>query len=161
MPTITIASPKGGAGKSTTAVILATELAHAGVPVTLLDCDPNMSVSLWASRGALPPRIKVLNDVTESTVIKTIKEFDRDGEIVIVDMEGVASRLMSRAISQADLVITPMRATTLDATIGARAIALIMEEEESLGRQIRYAAVFTMTKTVRSKQHSGIVASLR
>jgi chromosome partitioning protein len=161
MPTIAIASPKGGAGKSTTAVILATELAHAGVPVTLLDCDPNRSVSLWASRGTLPERIEVIADVSESTIIKTIKQYDRDQHIVVVDLEGVASRLMSRAISQADLVITPMRATTLDATVGARTIRLIAEEEEALGRDIPLAIAFTMTKTIRSKQHSGIVTSLK
>lgn len=161
MPTIAIASPKGGAGKSTTAVILATELAHAGVKVTLLDCDPNRSVSIWAGRGTMPDRITVVSEITESTVIKTIKENDRDGQIVLVDLEGIASRLMSRAISQADLVITPMRATTLDATVGARTIALIQEEEEALGRPIPLAIVFTMTKTIKSKQHSGIAASLR
>lgn len=160
MPTIVVASPKGGAGKSTTAVILGTELAHAGVPVTMLDCDPNKSLSLWASRGKMPAGIRVLADVSEADIIKTIREHDQDGQIVIVDLEGVASRLMSRAISQADLVITPMRATTLDATIGSRAIKLIQQEEEALDRSIPFAIVFTMTKAVRSKQHSGIEASL-
>lgn len=160
MPTIAIASPKGGAGKSTTAVILATEIARMGVPVVMLDCDPNKSVSLWASRGVLPQRITVLNDITETDVIKTIRKHDKDGQVVIVDLEGVASLLMSRAISQADLVITPMRATTLDATIGARTIGLIQGEEEHLGRSIRHAIVFTMTKAVRSKQHKGIASSL-
>ncbi|WP_294289824.1 ParA family protein [uncultured Sphingomonas sp.] len=161
MPTIAIASPKGGAGKSTTAVILGTEIARAGVSVTMLDCDPNRSLSLWASRGTVPDRIQVFGDITESDIIKTIKQHDRDGQIVIVDLEGVASRLMSRAISQADLVVTPMRATTLDAMVGARTIALIQEEEEALGREIPFSIVFTMTKAVRSKQHSGIYASLR
>jgi chromosome partitioning protein len=71
-----------------------------------------------------------------------------DGCIVKVDLEGVASRLVSRAISQADLVLTPMRATTLDATIGIRALALVQEEEEALGRPIRHAIVFSMTRTV-------------
>jgi chromosome partitioning protein len=80
---------------------------------------------------------------------------------VIVDLEGVASRLVSRAISQADLVITPMRATTLDATIGVRALSLIAEEEEALGRSIPHAVVFTMTRAIRSKQHTGIEESLK
>ncbi|SMX33403.1 ParA family protein [Maliponia aquimaris] len=161
MPVIVIASPKGGAGKSTTAVLLGTELAHAGANVTFLDCDPNGSLSLWAERGKLPPRIQVLSDVGESEIIKKIRTHDQDGSVVIVDLEGVASRLVSRAISQADLVITPMRATTLDATIGVRALALIAEEEEQLGRNIRHAVVFTMTRAIRSKQHSGIESSLK
>lgn len=160
MPTIVIASPKGGAGKSTTAIILGTELAQAGAEVVLIDCDPNGSLSLWASRSALPDRISVLEGVGESEIVRTIKQHDRDGRIVVVDLEGVASRLVSRAISQADLVVTPMRATTLDATIGVRALALIAEEEEALDRKIPHAVVFTMTKAIKSKQHSGIAESL-
>ena len=160
MPTIVIASPKGGSGKSTTAILLGTELAHAGANVTMLDCDPNRSLTLWADRGPLPDRMRILSNVAESDIVKTIKQYDTDGQIVIVDLEGVASRLVSRAISQADLVITPMRATTLDATIGIRALQLIAEEEEALDRKIPHAVVFTMTKAIRSKQHSGISSSL-
>lgn len=161
MPTIVVASPKGGAGKSTTAVLLGTELAHEGVPVTMLDCDPNRSLTLWASQSELPPNITVLSDISEADIVRTIKAHDQDGQIVVVDLEGVASRLVSRAISQADLVLTPMRATTLDATIGARALQLIAEEEEALDREILHAVVFTMTKAIQSKQHKGIEASLR
>ncbi len=161
MPTIVVASPKGGAGKSTTAVLLATELAHEGIPVTMLDCDPNRSLSLWAGQSDLPRNINVLSNITEADIVRTIKSNDQDGRIVVVDLEGVASRLVSRAISQADLVLTPMRATTLDATIGARALQLIAEEEEALDRKIPHAVVFTMTKAIVSKQHKGIEASLR
>ena len=161
MPVATIASPKGGSGKSTASVILATALAHAGAEVVILDCDPNRSITIWSSRRTLPPRIAVKSDVGESEIVRTIKQQDADGRIVIVDLEGVASRLVSRAISQADLVLTPMRATTLDATIGVRALALVEEEEESLGRPIRHAIVFTMTRAIRSKQHTAIEASLK
>ena len=161
MPVVTVASPKGGAGKSTASVILATELAHAGAEVVLLDCDPNRSITIWASRAALPPRIAVQTGVGESEIVRTIKAQDADGRIVIVDLEGVASRLVSRAISQADLVLTPMRATMLDATIGVRALALVQEEEEALGRSIRHAVVFTMTRAIRSKQHIAIEGSLK
>lgn len=161
MPVITVASPKGGAGKSTASVILGTELAYAGAEITILDCDPNRSITIWADRASLPPRITVRSDVGESEIVRTIKQQDADGRIVIVDLEGVASRLVSRAISQADLVLTPMRATTLDATIGVRALALINEEEEALGRSIRHAVVFTMTRAIKSKQHTAIEASLK
>lgn len=160
MPVVTVASPKGGAGKSTASVILATELAHAGAEIVLLDCDPNRSATIWADKAKLPPRIAVQSDVGESEIVRTIKAQDADGRIVIVDLEGVASRLVSRAISQADLVLIPMRATTLDAIIGVRALALVQEEEEALGRPIRHAIVFTMTRAIQSKQHKGIEGSL-
>lgn len=161
MPVIVIASPKGGAGKSTTAVILGTEFAHAGADVTMMDCDPNGSLTLWSERGILPENITVLSGIKEGEIIKAIKSHDQDGRIVVVDLEGVASRLVSRAISQADLVIIPMRATTLDATIGVRALELVAEEAEALDRPIPHAVVFTMTRAIQSKQHKGIVASLK
>ena len=161
VPVVAIASPKGGAGKTTTAIILGTQLARYGANVTMLDCDPTRALSIWVEKGNLPPRVDVVTDITESDIIRTIKRLDQDGRVVIVDLEGVASRLVSRAISQADLVLTPMRATTLDATIGIRALALVAEEEESLDRSIPHAVVFTMTRAIRSKQHSGIQASLQ
>ena len=40
MPVITFANTKGGAGKTTLAVIVANELARLGHRVTLLDADP-------------------------------------------------------------------------------------------------------------------------
>ena len=64
---------------------------------------------------------------------------------MIVDLEGIASQLVSRAISQADLVIVPMQATALDAEIGSEALALVREEEDALGRDIRHAVVLTKT----------------
>jgi chromosome partitioning protein len=45
--------------------------------------------------------------------------------------------------------------------VGVRALQLIREEEEALDRRIPHAVVFTMTRAVRSRQHSGIEASLR
>ncbi len=159
MPTIVIASPKGGSGKSTTAVILGTELAQMGIPVTFIDCDPNKSLTIWSQRSPIPKNITLISDISENNIIKSIKDHDQDGQIVIVDLEGVASRLMSRAISQADLVITPMRATSLDAQIGASILQLIEEEEEAFGRNIPHAIVFTMTKAIQSRQHRDIVQS--
>ena len=161
MPTIVIASPKGGAGKSTTAVILGTEFAHAGAPVTMMDCDPNGSLTLWSERGTVPKGMAVLSGIKEGEIIRAIKSHDQDGRIVIVDLEGVASRLVSRAISQADLVVIPMRATTLDATVGVRALELIAEEAEALDRDIPHAVAFTMTRAIQSKAHKGIMSSLR
>ncbi len=50
---ITMASFKGGVGKSTSAVHVAAELAKSGKTL-LVDGDPNRSVTRWASQGRLP-----------------------------------------------------------------------------------------------------------
>jgi len=43
------AGPKGGVGKSTTAVLLATEVAGFRATVTMIDADPNKPLSHWAN----------------------------------------------------------------------------------------------------------------
>lgn len=50
---ITMASFKGGVGKSTSAVHIAAELARSAKTL-LVDGDPNRSVTRWASEGKLP-----------------------------------------------------------------------------------------------------------
>lgn len=142
MPVIVMASPKGGVGKSTSAVLLASEFARMGAEVTVLDCDPNKSLTRWASHGT-PRGVTLKSEIGRSDIVSTIRAVDGDGRIVIVDLEGVASQLVSRAISQADLVIVPMQPTALDAEIGSEALALVREEEEAIGRSIRHAVVLT------------------
>lgn len=128
----------------------------AGTTVTMLDCDSNRSLSPWAVCNPLPERITVLSDVSEGDLVRTIKRHGLDGEIVIVDLDGIALGLVSRAVSRTDLVITPMRAITLDATVGVRALRLIQENEEALDRRIPHAVVFIMTWAIQSRQHNGI-----
>jgi chromosome partitioning protein len=53
---LTVASFKGGVGKSTTAVHLAAYFAAKGSAV-LVDGDPNRSASCWARKGNLPFRV--------------------------------------------------------------------------------------------------------
>ncbi len=161
MPILVFASPKGGCGKSTAAVLAGTEIARLGVEVTMLDCDPNKSLTKWSEKGAIPKNISVQSGLDQSSILPAIRSADGDGKIVIVDLEGIASQTVSRAISKADLVVIPMRPTALDSQIGSQAIALIREEEDALERSVPFAVLFSSTKAVRSNESKQIEKSLR
>ena len=62
---------------------------------------------------------------------------------VIIDLEGTASRLMSYAISQADLVIVPMKEQQQDALAALEVIQEIHCDMKATRRVIPYAALFT------------------
>jgi chromosome partitioning protein len=144
MPVISIANPKGGAGKSTTALVLGTTLASKGASVSIIDCDPNRPIQSWAAGESKSP-VRVLADVTESRIVPVIDEERAARQFVIVDLEGTASRMVSRAIARSDLVLIPMQASAVDAAQAARAVGLVKEEEQVLGRAIPLRVVMTRT----------------
>lgn len=156
MPTIVFASPKGGAGKSTSAVVLGCELARKGATVTLIDADPNRPVSQWARRPGKPDGLAVLSTVTEETIIDEIETAAAQVPFVVVDLEGTASMMVAYAISRADLVIIPTQGSQLDASEAAKAIRLIGQQERAFGRRIPFAVLFTRTSAAirpRTLQH--------
>jgi chromosome partitioning protein len=145
MPTIVFATPKGGAGKSTSAVILATELALKGAEVTILDADPNKPICQWARRGTKPEKITVIGDISETTIIDEIEDAAQKTPLVVVDLEGTASMMVAYAISRADLVIIPTQGSQLDAAEAAKAIKLIRQQEKAFNKKIPFAILFTRT----------------
>ena len=156
MPTIVFASPKGGVGKSTSAVVLACELARRGAAVTIIDADPNRPVSAWARRPGRPEGLEVVADVTEETVIDAIEAAAARVPFVIVDLEGTASLTVAYAISRADLVVIPTQGSQLDAAEAAKAVRLIRQQEKAFARRIPHAVLFTRTSAAikpRTLQH--------
>src|SRR5690349_15375653 len=156
MPVIVFASPKGGAGKSTSAVVLGAELAQKGAAVTLIDADPNRPVSQWARRPGRPENLSVVAEAAEDTIIDEIEAASSRTPFVIVDLEGTASMTVAYAISRADLAIIPTQGSQLDAAEAAKAVRLIRQQEKAFGRQIPYAVLFTRTSAAirpRTLQH--------
>lgn len=147
MPTIAFACGKGGVGKSTSAVILATELAKLGADVTVIDADPNRPVSRWSKRGDLPETLAVNADANEDTIIDTIEAEAAKSTFVIVDLEGTASMTVAYAMSRADLVIIPIQGSFLDAAEAAKAVALVRQQERAFNRKIPFAILLTRTSS--------------
>jgi chromosome partitioning protein len=157
MPIVVTASSKGGAGKSTLTLVLAQALHAMGATVSIVDADPNRPLLRWRG-GKSESAIEVIGDVTESNIIKVIREQSAKRQFVLVDLEGTANRLVSRAITQADLVLIPLQASALDSNEAGRAVGLIREDE---GRIIPYRIIMTRTNPlITTKIESGIYQAL-
>ncbi len=143
MPVITLSSPKGGAGKTTAATLLATELAERGARVTIIDADPNKNVVDWSHLPGLPANVTVIGDVSEETIVDIIEDAASKTPFVVVDLEGTASLMVSYAISMSDFVVIPLQGSQLDAKQAARQMKLIKAQERIAGRVIPFAVLFT------------------
>jgi chromosome partitioning protein len=161
MPVIAFASPKGGAGKSTSAMLLATTLATRGAMTAIIDADPNHPISRWAGRAGDVERLTVLATDTEEQLLDSIERGARKFPFIVIDLEGTASATVGVAMSRADLVIIPTQGSDLDAVEAVKAIKFIRLNERKFGRQIPFSIVFTRTSpAIRPRTLSAIEAEL-
>ena len=148
MPIIVFASPKGGAGKTTAAVILASEIARKGTRVAIIDGDPRQRITRWAQKGSCPENFMIASGITEETIIDEIERCGQSAPFVIVDLEGTASLTVAYAISRADLVLIPSQGSQMDAEDAVDAIRLVRKQERAFRRKIPYAVLLTKTSAV-------------
>jgi chromosome partitioning protein len=149
MSIIVFASSKGGAGKTTAAVILASEFARQGdskgMIITLIDADPNQHSAKWALKKGCPQNIKIIENSDEDGIIDDIENANQNSAFVIVDLEGTASMSVASAISRADLVIILCQGSQDDADEAVKTIKLIKRQERLLARKIPFSVLFTRT----------------
>lgn len=163
MPVIAIANSKGGSGKTTAALLLATELAR-GTAVTLIDADPRRPLTSWAALPGRPTAITVVTSGGERAILDEIAAAASTTPFVIIDLEGVASRMTSFAMSQADLVIIPAQEQQQDVTAAIDVIAELHRDMRATNRHIPYVLLMTRTRVVakpRTARHIGAQLAAR
>ena len=145
MPVIAFANPKGGAGKTTSALLLASELAARGAKVAIIDADPEKWISQWGALPGRPATITIVSDVTEDTIVDQIEAASAEAPFVVVDLEGTASLMVANAIGMSDLVIIPTQGASMDAKGAAKTIKLIRNQARLTRRDIPHAVLLTRT----------------
>jgi chromosome partitioning protein len=150
MPVVSVANPKGGAGKSTSSIIIGTTLAATGATVCIIDADPNQPIYDWKVKGNSNSPITVIGGVREDSILAIIEEQAANHQFVFVDLEGTASLLVSRAIAFSDFVIIPIQASAVDVRQASKAIQAVRDEEKVMRRSnpngsIPYRVLMTRT----------------
>lgn len=161
MSVISVFNPKGGAGRSTTALILGSVLASGGATASIIECDPNRPIERWAE-GPSQSRLKVLSGITEQSIVSAINAERATHQIVIADLERTVSRMALLGISHSDLVIIPLQASPLDVDQAMKAIGAVRDEEKNLGRTIPLRIVITRANpATRSKYEKCLIEELK
>ena len=113
MKIVAIISQKGGAGKTTLAVHLATAAAAAGRTAAIIDLDPQATASSWGDRRAADaPEVVSGQAVRLPALIKAAE--GNGADFLVLDTAPNADHAASLAARAADLVLIPCRPAAFD-----------------------------------------------
>ena len=114
---ITIAQQKGGSGKTTLAVCLATELLARGKCVGLLDTDPQGSLGKWfmtrCEKYGEDENLR-FSTATSWGVSYELRSLGKPCDVIIVDTPPKADSDLRPALREADLLLVPVSASHVD-----------------------------------------------
>ena len=152
MPVISFANAKGGAGKTTAALLLATELAHQGFRVTVLDADPQRWITEWSESSRNIRNIRVVSEVTVGSLQCHLREMASSTDYFIIDLAGARDAMVTTAIGLSDHVMIPVQGSAMDAKGAAQILDLLSLMKDRAGLQIAHSVVLTrVTSMVTTK----------
>ena len=145
---VTLGSHKGGCSKSTLTVNMAAELARAGRSVLVVDADPNTTASRWIAyrEQHSADRPPVTGVQKRGDLQRTLRELRPGWDIILVDTGGFDSQELRSAAIASDLLITPIRPSSMDPDTLPR-FAEVLAGIESFNPQLVVRGIFTQAST--------------
>jgi chromosome partitioning protein len=153
MNVITLASRKGGAGKSTLTAQLAAQAHASGKRVTVIDADPQGSLSLWHSlrKDGLPKLTTPERGLDRALAFAMIEGADT----VFIDTAPTMWVVVQEAIRVATLVLIPARPGFFDLAAVRETVKVARERDRP------YAVVINAAPVKRDEKESALVAQSR
>lgn len=163
MPTIAFVSPKGGAGKTTAALILALGLADRGQRVALIDSDINKPLLHWSKLPGKRDNISVHPAPTPEDIGISLREANKlEPDWIILDTEGSARGAMAFRLLRPHAIITPLAASQLEVIQALKASEMVREFGRRGDRTIPHFALLTrLPVTQKSDAVKQVVSQLR
>src|SRR5277367_1542522 len=97
MSIITIATTKGGAGKTTLARMILGRSALSGMKTAALDADFNHTLTDWVSTVAKSP-ITIRHELDETKIVPLVADLHNSHDVLVIDTAGAASQATIFAI---------------------------------------------------------------
>jgi len=124
---ISFLNGKGGVGKTTLALNVATSLGNSGYNVMAVDTDPQFSLSDFYHEK-MPFDISEAD--SEKEVYKVKKKYD-NYDYIIIDGAGSLSNISSSAVFMSDLVVMPLTPSALDYKASGSLVDVIEARNET------------------------------
>ena len=147
MTILTIASSKGGPGKTTLAELIVSSLAAEDLSVVALDADPTGGLSRWAERLYEGKPFACHHEADEARLAHLIHRVAQEADVVLVDTAGFGNRAATVAMTAADAVLIPMVPGEGDVTEAARTVELVAGVAAAARRDIPCRVVLNRVRS--------------
>ncbi len=167
-PIVSLASTKGGVGKTTLAYTFATEIARrlairladpeqaygwAG-RITCIDTDPNRTLSQVLR--LTDDRLITCIESDGDRLLPDLRDAVAQSDLVLIDLEGTANQAMLYAAGKSDLVLVPAQPSRFDVVEAVKTIGVVRKAADLVGRDIAHRVVLSRTPVLRQRvaEHS-------
>jgi len=141
---LSLLNQKGGVGKTTLAVHIATALAQGGNRVLLVDADPQGSALDWSASRTTPPLFPVVG-LPKPTIHRELASLAQDYAHVVIDGPPRVYDVARSAILASDVVIIPVQPSPYDVW-AAKEIVDLLQEAASFKDYLKSA--FTINRKI-------------
>jgi chromosome partitioning protein len=142
MAVLSVASAKGGCGKTTLAILIGAELALDSYRVALLDCDLNQHASAFGAKADIPG-FSVVPSVDEGNVLAALRKAEAGNDVVLIDLPGGSSTLALKALQRSNFVLIPCQASLPDVRDAVRTVAQIDDAQDLARSPIVRSLIWT------------------
>ena len=142
MSIITIATTKGGAGKTTLARLILGRVAMTGLKTAGLDADFNHTLTDWVNTSAKHP-ITIRHELDETKIVPLVSELHNENDVVVIDTAGAASQATIFAIGCADIVLVPIQTSSADIVEAIKTMNLIKSASLMMKREVVARVILT------------------
>ena len=124
-----VLSQKGGVGKTTLSLNLASHWHAEGRRVLVVDADPQGSALAWSSARAAPPIFPVVG-MAKPSLHRDLPAVAADYDVTVIDGAPRVNDLGRAAILASDLVLIPVQPSPFDVWAADDTVQLIQEAQQ-------------------------------
>jgi chromosome partitioning protein len=149
MTVISFANTKGGAGKTTALLLLATELLRRGNRVCVVDTDPQRWISRWFEGASSPhDRVTLATYINANSLQRTVEHHAPQYDYVLIDLPGSQSPLLATAIGLSNHILIPIQGSSMDAQGGAQVLEILAYLNERANISIPHSVVLSRVNSM-------------
>ena len=145
MPVIAIVNQKGGTGKTTLSINLASAFAELG-PTLLLDADPQGSAQDWADSRSISQMNLDARAAEPGRLLSDVRRLAPHYGWVIIDGPPGIGRTSADAVRAADIALIPCKPSPFDVWASSDIVRAIRARQESGGGRPRAFFAITMAR---------------